>query len=266
MIPSVTKSSLLFLLALATVWTAEPVRAQRLARQVERAPDGWVVFRYAIDADVEFCGRGVMRMSRSWRMSRRGGNEGSTSGLVEARLRVRNGTVTGIEVRPPAINRSDADPGSDLGEPNAREAAAYFLELARESTRTSVARDAIMPATIAEGVTVWPELRVLAGTQRLDEEVRHAAVFWLSQEDEEAALDALESIFEESDDVDMQEKVIFAISQHSSLRSIDFLFARAENPAESRAVRKQALFWLGQSDDPRAADLLLELIRGRVLR
>ena len=266
MTPSVTKGSLLLLVTLATVWTAWPVRAQSLARQVERARDGLVVFRYAIDPDVVVCRRGGIRRVRSWLVSWRSGDDICTARLAEARLRVRGGAVTDIEIRPPSITGADFDSRSDLGEPEAVEVAEYFLELARESTRTSVAEDAIMSATIAEGVTVLPELRDLAVTQRLDEEVRYAAVFWLSQEDEEAALEALESIFAESDDVNMQERVIFAISQHSSPRSIDFLLARAESPAESRAIRKQALFWLGQSNDPRAADLLWELIRGRVLR
>ena len=35
---------------------------------------------------------------------------------------------------------------------------------------------------------------------------------------------------------------------------------------EDTDLQKSALFWLGQSDDPRVADFLLELIRPRVVR
>jgi hypothetical protein len=266
MMPPVTKSSLWLVLALATLGNGGPVRAQGLARQVERASDGWVAFRYAIDRDVQVCRGGGMSRGRSWRMTRRNGNGRCTAGLAEARLRVRGGVVTDIEIQPPESPVSGLGSRSDLGERDASEVGEYFLSLARESSRGSVAEDAIMPATIAEGFTAWPHLRNLARTTGLDEEVRHAAVFWLSQEDEEEALDALASIFELSDDVDIREKAIFAISQHPSPRSIDWLLERAEDSDESKRVRKQVLFWLGQSDDPRVADFLVELIRGRVIR
>ena len=101
MMPSATKSSLWLVLALATLGNGGPVRAQGLARQVERAPDGWVVFRYAIDPDVQVCRGGGMRNGRSWRMTGQRGNGRCTAGLAEARLRVRGGVVTDIEIQPP---------------------------------------------------------------------------------------------------------------------------------------------------------------------
>ena len=48
-----------------------------------------------------------------------------------------------------------------------------------------------------------------------DAEVSEQAVFWLHQVDTPEALDALESILTESDDQELQERAIFAISQRS---------------------------------------------------
>lgn len=39
--------------------------------------------------------------------------------------------------------------------------------------------------------------------------------------------------------------------------------ARAKDTSEDTELRARALFWLGQSKDPRVAEFLLSLIRGR---
>ena len=43
-------------------------------------------------------------------------------------------------------------------------------------------------------------------------------------------------------------------------RGVERLRAIARDADYPTDVRKQALFWLGQSDDPRAIDLLAELL------
>jgi hypothetical protein len=58
----------------------------------------------------------------------------------------------------------------------------------------------------------------------------------------------------------MKEQVIFVASQRSETEIVDFLMevARDEDDAE---LRQNAVFWLGQSKDPRIAEFLLSLIR-----
>ena len=80
-----------------------------------------------------------------------------------------------------------------------------------------------------------------------DPEVREQAVFWLSQVETDEALDALMSILRETDDEGLQERAIFAISQHGGERAVAVLrdFAqRADAPAE---LRENAIFWIGQN-------------------
>ena len=90
-----------------------------------------------------------------------------------------------------------------------------------------------------------------------DPEVREQAVFWLSQVDSPEAIDALESILRTSDDIEIQEKAIFALSQHSGSRSTEILKEYAERRDAPEELRENAIFWLGQS--PGGGQYLREL-------
>lgn len=256
---------LLLAAAMATSSLASPLAAQSLAREIEIAPDGWVVFQYALERDVEICSNGSMRRGGSWSGSWSDDRDDLCGrGVTQAQLRVQDGEVTEVEIRPPSGGRrvsSDAD----LGERDPQEVADYFMMLASESRKRDVAEDAIVPAIIAKGVTVWPQLKDIALDRGLDDDVRAGAVFWLSQVDSERALEALEQILSISDEPDIQERAIFAVSQHESSRSTEILMDVALNE-DDRDLRKTALFWLGQSDDPRVAEFLLELIRPTAVR
>ena len=248
--PSTGASSLAIVLTLAAGValgpTAGPASAQSLEREVDRAPDGWVVFEYATDRDVEICENGGMRWGGSWARTW-SDRDDCAVGVAQAELRVRDGVVTGIEIGPPSRGRSSRGDTS-LGEWGPQEVADYFLELARHSSWRGVAEDAIMAAVIADGVTVWPELDDIARDTGLDGDVRESAVFWLSQVEDERALDALVSILEDSDDPEIQEKAVFGISQHDSPRATEMLGDYAGNRSVSDDLREHAIFWLGQSD------------------
>ncbi len=234
--------------AVAAGSIASPLAAQSLAEEIERAPDGWIVFQYALERDVEICANGGMRRGDSWRMRWSDGRgDFCAGGFAQAELRIRDGEVTDVEIQPPSVGRG-ASSETDLGERDPQEVADYFLTLARESPRRGVAEDAIMPAVVAEDVTVWPQLRDIGLDRGLDDEVREAAVFWLSQVDTERALEALEEILDSSDEPDIRERAIFAVSQHGSSRSTEVLKGYAERDSAPRNLRENAIFWLGQSD------------------
>lgn len=93
-----------------------------------------------------------------------------------------------------------------------------------------------------------------------DPEVREQAVFWLHQVRTPEALDALESILAESDDAELQERAIFAISQRSGdERAVEILRAYAERSDVPRDLRENAIFWIGQSPNAGGAVYLMEL-------
>jgi HEAT repeat protein len=60
----------------------------------------------------------------------------------------------------------------------------------------------------------------------------------------------------------MKEQVIFVASQMRDREAIDFLMSVARDEQDEE-LRKRAIFWLGQSKDPRVAEFLLSLINGQ---
>ncbi len=247
--------------AVAAGSMASSLAAQSLAREIELAPAGWVVFQYALERDVEICADGGMRRGDSWRM-RWSDDRGDfcARGRAQAELRVQDGEVIDVEIQPPSMGRRTSS-DTDLGERDPQEVADYFMTLASESPRRDVAEDAIMPAVLAEGVTVWPQLKDIALDRGLDDDVREGAIFWLGQRD--GGGEYLQELYRSVDSRELKEKIIFSVSQSGEDQDVRWLLDRAQDPSESTEVRKNALFWLGQSDDPRVAEFLLELIRAR---
>ncbi len=80
-----------------------------------------------------------------------------------------------------------------------------------------------------------------------DPEVREQAVFWLSQVRSEEALEALQDILRESRDPEIQEKALFALSQHQGDRSGRILREYAESASAPAELREKAIFWISQT-------------------
>lgn len=91
-----------------------------------------------------------------------------------------------------------------------------------------------------------------------DTEIRKTALFWLAQNDE-FGLEELIGLYDDVDHREMKEQVIFALSQHGGSRGVRELIriAREESDVE---LRKNAIFWIGQSGEDEALDYLEELI------
>jgi hypothetical protein len=61
-------------------------------------------------------------------------------------------------------------------------------------------------------------------------------------------------------DTDMKEQIIFVLSQRQrEPAAIDKMFEIAKNEKDAD-LRKKAIFWLGQSRDPRVQQFLIDLI------
>jgi HEAT repeat protein len=147
----------------------------------------------------------------------------------------------------------------DLGTLPARSAAFDLLALAERSEAD--AGDLITAATLADSATVWPALLGLARAPSVALETRRQAVFWLGQAAGEAATQGLDSIaVDTSSDLEVRKQAVFALSQRPAEEGVPALIriARTNRHAE---LRKTALFWLGQSEDPRALALFEEILR-----
>jgi hypothetical protein len=173
-------------------------------------------------------------------------------------LNVEQGTITDVRVYVGGRWRAEKR-ATDLGNVRPQDAAAYFISLAEQGR--DISGDVILPATIADSVTIWPALLRVARKSAVPEETRRKAIFWLGQAAGSAAAGALDSIAEDSSgDRDIRKQAVFALSQHSGDAGVSALLRIARSNPDPE-LRKTALFWLGQSEDPRALDLFEEILR-----
>jgi HEAT repeat protein len=115
---------------------------------------------------------------------------------------------------------------------------------------------------LADSVTPWPQLFAIARSESVHEVTHSSALFWLSRA--AAARVNHRELFagrdeEESDRDEVRNAAIFALSQQPRDEGVPALIrvARSNN---SPSARDKALFWLGQSGDPRALDLFAEIL------
>jgi HEAT repeat protein len=95
---------------------------------------------------------------------------------------------------------------------------------------------------------------------KLPMETRKQALFWAGQGNGVTTAQ-LAGIYDRSPESDMRDQVIFVIAQRGNRDSaaLDKLIEIARTDRD-REMRKKAVFWLGQSKDPKAAKLLQEMI------
>jgi hypothetical protein len=148
---------------------------------------------------------------------------------------------------------------TDLGTVRPQDAAAYFISLAEGGGNASA--DAVLPATLADSVTIWPALVRLARTPALPQETRRSAIFWLGEAAGAAAARTLDSIAGDiTGDREVRKQAVFALSQRAGNEGVPALLRVARSNPDPE-LRKAALFWLGQSEDPRALALFEEILR-----
>jgi hypothetical protein len=245
---------------------------QTLERRIATAPDGTVRLSFAARSNVCGDGRGSISMDcedgacgshRTVSVGRRDRDEveyDCEPGPVRVSLRVAGGHVTSLHTYVGGRWRAAMGDGvTDLGTVGAREASAYFLGLATKDSGAG-AEHAVFPAILADSVTVWPDLLRIARDAHVSRRTRRQAVFWLGQAAGEAATRGLTDLVDDrATDRDVREQAVFALSQRPRDEGVPALIriARANPDPE---LRKKAIFWLGQSDDPRALALFEELL------
>ena len=99
----------------------------------------------------------------------------------------------------------------------------------------------------------------VAGNGNVPLELRRKAVFWAAEAG--ASASALGGLYDRLEDRVLKERILIGLSQSSQPEAIVKLIdiARTEQDTE---LRKRAIFWLGNSNDPRAADVLMDLLSG----
>jgi hypothetical protein len=187
--------------------------------------------------------------------------EGSCErGPVRVSLRIQGGRIADSDTYVGGRWRTGSGRVTDLGTVPAREAADALLALAVRAGDDD-GGELITAATLADSAVVWPELLRIARDKQVAEETRRQSVFWLGQAAGEAAARGLDSIVEQGDDEDLEirKHAVFALSQRPAEEGVPVLIRIARTHRHPE-LRKQALFWLGQSEDPRVISLFEELL------
>ncbi len=89
--------------------------------------------------------------------------------------------------------------------------------------------------------------------------VRGDALFWLAQRAGEKVAALITERIDQDPDTDVKKRAVFALSQLPRDEGVPLLIKVARTNTNP-AVRKQAMFWLGQSKDPRAIDFFAEIL------
>ena len=249
----------------ALLIVAAPLPGQSLADRITGARDGPVTFHYAARPGV--CGDGE-HFIRTGRSSYHGSfsshrrMEPCIFGPVQVRLTLESGSVTRVQSWVGPLRSREA---RDLGAVPAAEAARYLMTIAARGS-PSVSAKAIFPAVLADSAVVWPALLAIA---RDDESrsrgTRREALLFLSRFASGAVSGHPNEPFDEDEgeetaDEDLKTHAVFVLSQLRNNEGVPQLLEVARTSRSAR-VRSQALFWLGQSGDPRALALFESVLR-----
>jgi hypothetical protein len=180
-----------------------------------------------------------------------------SSGPLRLVLERTDGAITRVRFFIGGQWRADA-PGEDVGEVSAEEVVSVLRPLILRGP-TRVAKDAMVPLTLIEGIEVAPILLPVVRELERPREVRKQAVFWLSQLAQEVVAPQLDALAREDPDLEIRKQAVFALSQRSNEEAVPALIRIAESKRDPE-VRRQAIFWLGQKDDPRVGEWLEKVL------
>jgi hypothetical protein len=226
-----------------------PLTAQSLADRIA-AVEGEVRLTYGTKPGVCGDGRQTVNTDNSLHRDTR---EWCEPGPARMQLTVREGRVVDADL---AVGGrwNDARADLDLGRVAAPLAAETLLALAAEARGDG--GELVMGAAVADSAIVWPGLLHLARAPAISDDIRDDATLWLGF----AASEAL-GPGDDTDDDDVRESAIFALSQRPKSEAVPALtrVVEGDHPVH---LKKSALFWLGQTDRDQAVAVYEEILRG----
>lgn len=222
------------------------LRAQSVAERVARAPDGVVRMSYTARPGV--CGNGTSINTSADRDLQ--WESDCKNGPVRIVFDKSGKAISHLKVRVGGSWRTDAPPATDLGMVPAPDAARFLLDVAR--TSTPVGDQAIVGAQLADSVTIWPDLLAMAKDRDLSRKTRQSALFWVSQAAGDKVVQAMGDIANDAtEDREVRQSAVFGLSRRPADESVPALIKISESDRDPE-IRRNAMFWLSRSDDPRA--------------
>jgi len=144
-----------------------------------------------------------------------------------------------------------------LGQQHSGENAAFLRGLYGKLTDEELQEKVIFSLSQMHDADNTRWLMDIALNEREPIEMRKKALFWAGQTGGD--LTQLSGLYDRMQNREMKEQLIFVYSQRHEAAAVDRLIRIAKTEPD-KELRKKAIFWLGQSHDPRAAQVLLEII------
>ena len=257
-------------LTMAAAVVPTPAGAQDIAARIAAVKDGRVQFTYAAREGVCGDGRSFVRIGRNTYVGSWNGDgferDRCEPGPVRVVARVRDGAVDELRHWVGTVPAARVEDVTDLGAVPAPAAARWLLDVARRGPARAAIK-AIFPAVLADSAVVWRDLLAIARDDDRSRDTRREAANWLSHFASAAvsgaqpgALDFETGVGADgSDEVEVKKSAVFALSQLRGNAGVPQLVTVARTNKDP-AVRRSALFWLGQSGDPRGLEVFEELL------
>jgi len=145
-----------------------------------------------------------------------------------------------------------------LGQEGSSEDAAFLMDMYKEIDDRDLKEKVIFAVSQNSDRDGDEWLLSLVRDKNESVDLRKNALFWVGQEGDVDASE-LRELYNDAAEFELKEHVIFVLSQFDEVDAVDELMNIARNETNAD-LRDKAIFWLGQSDDERAAEFLAELI------
>jgi len=145
-----------------------------------------------------------------------------------------------------------------LGQRRSAENEQFLKDLYKKLENDDLKEKVIFSLSQMGGADNYRWLMDIALNTRENIELRKKALFWAGQGKSVDIAD-LVRLYDSMNDREMKEQLIFVYSQRREEAALDKLFQIGKNDPD-RELRKKAIFWIGQSRSPRAAQYLQDLI------
>lgn len=244
-----------------------PVCAQTLARRIESASGSAVEFHFAARSGVCGDGRTYMRTDAdTWNGSFVGDARMLPCEAGPVRVVVVRNEREAIRLETYAGPLARDSSSTNLGSVSASAAAAYLLELARTS-EGRVARDALLPATLADSASVVAPLLTLARDQTKSRDLRRSAMNYASRRRNSADAMSAEEVIrvalamaqDETEHMTMRQNAVAIMGRTDRGEGVNALIQLSRS-TNDMWLAKSATEVLARSGDPRARRALRDLV------
>jgi hypothetical protein len=138
----------------------------------------------------------------------------------------------------------------------ANDAERWLAEMV-ENGNSRVAANLLLPLILVDKSEPWRLFLKLARDENRPNEFKRSVMLWLSNAVSEH-LGILDDA-DRNDDDEMRAQAVYVLSQRPKAESVPGLIEVAKTSKHGSA-RKAAIYWLGQTGDPRAVDVYADLL------